>query len=145
MFKGVKLLILLSILFLSACGNSNEGKNAINGSKEGNDSSSALSLYEKAINAFDANRYEEAMLLIDSIDAAYPNQLDIRRKVMNMRPRIKEKILIKEIQECDSLLVVYSLPNANASRETVFKTGTKKMYLEKQLQVARNQIVRLND
>ena len=145
MFKGVKLLILLSILFLSACGNSNDGKDAISGSKEGNDSRSAQNLYEKATNAFDANRYEEAMLLIDSIDATYPNQLDIRRKVMNMRPRIKEKILLKEIQECDSLLVVYSLPNANASRETVFKTGTKKMYLEKQLQVARNQIVRLND
>ena len=145
MFKGVKLLILLSILFLSACGNSNEGKDAISGSKEGNDSRSAQNLYEKATNAFDANRYEEAMLLIDSIDATYPNQLDIRRKVMNMRPRIKEKILLKEIQECDSLLVVYSLPNAHASRETVFKTGTKKMYLEKQLQVARNQIVRLND
>ena len=73
----------------------------------------------------------------------YIAQIGVRRDAMKLRPMVKEKLIIKEIQRCDSLLAEYQLKNA--SREEIFKVNVNKMKLERQLQVARNQMVRLND
>ena len=83
------------------------------------------------------------MQLLDSIDSTYIAQIGVRQDAMKLRPMVKEKLIIKEIQRCDSLLAEYQLKNA--SREEIFKVNVNKMKLERQLQVARNQMVRLND
>lgn len=136
MLNAVKILVLLSVLVLCSCGKSSSEIYE-------QDSIAALAILEKANIAFDACQYEKSMQLLDSIDSVYIAQIGVRRDAMKLRPMVKEKLIIKEIQRCDSLLAEYQLKNA--SREEIFKVNVNKMKLERQLQVARNQMVRLND
>lgn len=136
MFNEIKILVFLSVLVLCSC-----GKSASEIYEQ--DSIAALAMLEKASVAYSANQYEKSMQLLDSIDSTYTAQIGVRREAMKLRPMVKEKLIIEEIQRCDSMLVEYQLKNA--SREEIFKINVNKMKLERQLQVARNQVVRLND
>lgn len=136
MLNVVKIIVFSSVLVLCSC-----GKSASEIYEQ--DSIAALAILEKANIAFEASQYEKSIQLLDSIDSSYIAQIGVRREAMKLRPMVKEKLIIKEIQRCDSLLVEYQLKNA--SREDIFKVNVNKMKLERQLQVARNQSVRLND
>lgn len=136
MLNVVKIIVFSSVLVLCSC-----GKSASEIYEQ--DSIAALAILEKANITFEGSQYEKSMLLLDSIDRTYIAQIGVRREAMKLRPMVKEKLIIKEIQRCDSLLVEYQLKNA--LREDIFKVNVNKMKLERQLQVARNQSVRLND
>jgi len=53
--------------------------------------------------------YDTVLLLLDSIDSAYPEVVDIRRKAMELRPRAIEQITIRELSLTDSLLAVQTI------------------------------------
>ena len=136
MFNEIKILVFLSVLVLCSC-----GKSASEIYEQ--DSIAALAMLEKASVAYSEKKKKKSMQLLDSIDSTYTAQIGVRREAMKLRPMVKEKLIIEEIQRCDSMLVEYQLKNA--SREEIFKINVNKMKLERQLQVARNQVVRLND
>lgn len=139
MFREIKInkiYIILAMLFLYSCkdGSMQEGYYQ--------DSIKATELLSVAEKALAENNAEEALSIIDTIDAKYAQQIGVRRNVMKLRPHIKEKIIIKNIQYIDSLLVEYEIQNASA--EKIFKARVNKVKYEQQLQVARNQIARMS-
>ncbi len=139
MFKEVKISTCLTILLgYMACSCGSSGNN-----KEIQDSIRATEFLEYANKAYSIGNLQEAMLYIDSIDSVCVEQVSARRKAMKLKPYIKEALIIKEIQTTDSLLSIYELKKASA--DDIYKTRLKKEKLERQLQVARNQIARLTD
>lgn len=135
MFKGIRFLFII-VIILSSCGNSKQ---------EGltkQDAKSAEMLLAEAKNALQNNKPEEAMNIVEYIDSIHKEDIEIRRELLKLRPQIKERLIIKDIQIIDSLLVVYEINNPGV--EIVYKTRVKKEKLERQLQVARNQIARMN-
>lgn len=137
MFKEVKYLFLFFIaIFITSCNSSTTTELKL-------DSILAEELLNKAHDAFMKCDYDKSTKYIDSIDSVYPKQIDVRRKVMPLRSQIKERVIIKEIQKQDSLLVECEIKKA--SMEEVYKIQLCKEKLERQLQVARNQIARLQN
>ena len=137
MFKEVKYLYLFFIaIFITSCNSSTT-------TELKQDSILAEELLNKAHDAFMKCDYEKSTKYIDSIDSVYPKQIDVRRKVMPLRSQIKERVIIKEIQKQDSLLVECEIKKA--PMEEVYKIQLCKEKLERQLQVARNQIARLQN
>lgn len=139
MFREIninKMYIILAMLFLLSC------KNGSMQEEYYQDSIKANELLLEAEKALVNNKAEVAMAIIDTIDAKYVQQIGVRRNVMKLRPHIKEKIIIKNIQYIDSLLVEYEIQNASA--EKIYKARVNKEKYEQQLQVARNQIARLS-
>lgn len=135
MFKEVKYIYLILIASCLV------GCNSSTTSELNQDSISAEVLLKKAHDAFIKCDYEKSIDYIDSIDSVYPKQVNVRRKVMPLRSQIKERIIIKEIQKQDSLLVECEIKKA--PMEEVYKIQLCKEKLERQLQVARNQIARM--
>ncbi len=136
MFKEIRLLFCVVIVLLfSSCFNSNQ--------KEINKEKNAEILLIKAKDALANDNPIEAMQFIEQIDSVHKEQIDIRREALKLKPQIKERLIIKEIQTIDSLLVEYEINNLGM--EIVYKARVNKERLERQLQVARNQIVRLNN
>ena len=136
MFKEVKYVYLIIIaISLASCNNSKT-------SELYQDSISAEVLLKKAHDAFNKCDYKKSIDYIDSIDSVYPKQVNVRRKVMPLRSQIKERIIIKDIQKQDSLLVECEIKKA--PMEEVYKIQLCKENLERQLQVARNQIARMH-
>lgn len=135
MLKGVNLLILITVI-ISSCVSSD--KNI-----EKQDSIKAEMLFTKAKESLNMNNPKMALSLIDSIDTLYSEQISVRKKAMILRPRIKELQLMNEIQQLDSLIVVSEINKD--SEEQIFQLQLKKEKCERQLQVARNQIVRLEN
>jgi len=139
MFREIKInkmYIILAMLFLSSC------KDGTMQNEYYQDSIKANELLLEAKRALAENKVEVAMSIIDTIDAKYERQIGVRRNVMKLRPQIKEKIIIKNIQYIDSLFVEYEIQNASA--EKVYKARVNKAKYEQQLQVARNQIARMS-
>ncbi len=137
MFKEVKFIFLFLIaVFIVSCNNSTT-------TELKQDSISAEGLLKKAHEAFLKCDYDKSTKYIDSIDSVYPKQIQVRRKVMPLRSQIKERVIIKEIQKQDSLLVECEINKAPI--EEMYKIQLCKEKLERQLQVARNQIARLQN
>lgn len=139
MFKEVKISACLTILLgymACSCGSSTNNK-------EIQDSIRADEFLECANEAYNNGNPQEAMLYIDSIDSVCVEQVSARRKAMKLKPYIKEALIMKEIQTTDSLLTIYEINKASAN--DIYKAQLKKEKLERQLQVARNQIARLTD
>lgn len=139
MFKGIKLYLLgvIGILIAScSCKNSTDERRY-------EDSIQAELLLAEAINAFNENLPLKALFLIDSIDSSFIEQISVRRKAMSLKPMVKEVLIMKEIQRCDSLLVTYEIQQAPAVE--IYKVRVNKEKFERQLQVARNQIARMSD
>ncbi len=137
MFNVVKILIIFIItISVISCKSSNNEQ-----AKEERANAELLLLHANA--AYNKNNHELAIKLIDSIDSVYSNQIDIRRKAMKLRPRIKEQLIISEILKTDSLLVMAQI--SKAPSVDIYKLRIKKEKLERQLQIARNQIARMLD
>jgi len=136
MFKEVNIFILITII-ISSCVSSSD-KNI-----EKQDSIKAEMLITKANESLKMNDHKLALSLLDSIDTLYSGQISVRRKAMILRPRVKELQLMNEIQQLDSLIVVSEINHD--SEEHMFQLQLSKEKCERQLQVARNQIVRLEN
>ncbi len=134
MFKEVRVFLIIIVLLFSSCICSNQ--------KEVDDKKAEMLLLE-AKNALSKDNPIVAMQFIEQIDSVCKERIDIRREALKLKPQIKERLIIKEIQKIDSLLVEYEINNPGV--EKIYKARVNKEKLERQLQVARNQIVRLND
>lgn len=135
MFKEVRNIYIIALVLFSSCISSNQ--------REVENVKDAELLLEKAKVALEKNDPMAAKQFIEQIDSVHKEQIEIRREALKLKPQIKERLIIKEIQTIDSLLVEYEINNPGV--EIVYKTRVNKERLERQLQVARNQIVRLND
>ena len=107
------------------------------------DSIKAEKLLQNAQIAYKNSDCDKAMMYVDSIDSIYSKQVSVRRKSMPLKAQIKEQLIIKEIQKQDSLLVASEINKI--SEDTIYKIQLNKEKLERQLQVARNQIVRMQE
>ncbi len=85
-------------LMVLACGNS--------GSK---DTTEAMELLEQANAAINDKDFSLATTLLDSIDHAYANLTDLRRKVLEVRPKLEEVMAISEMESTDSLIAQLQL------------------------------------
>lgn len=139
MFNEVKKYI-FTIVIMSAlmhsCGNSTS--NQLN-----KDSIAAEDVLKRANMAFDCEENEKALALIDTIDSIYSKQINVRRKAMSLRPKVMERLIFKEIIATDSMIALEI--ETNDSLNQLNKLRIKKEKLERQLQVARNQQVRLGE
>lgn len=135
MFKEVRFIYIIALVLFSSCISSNQS--------EAENVKDAEMLLEKAKEALEKSEPMAAMQIIEQIDSVHKEQIEIRREALKLKPQIKEQMIINEIQTIDSLLVEYEINNPGV--EIVYKTRVNKERLERQLQVARNQIVRLND
>ena len=139
MFNEVKTTTLLAILTLSmlcSCGGSSSDR-------DDNDSIKAEQMLSRANEALRNGNAQAAIELIDSIDSLYVKQVSVRRKAMALKPQVKERLIMIEIQSIDSLLATYELNNA--SPQDIYVAQVRKEKLECQLQVARNQAIRMSD
>lgn len=139
MFKEVKTTTLLAIsalLMICSCGGATSDNSD-------NDSIKAEKMLGRANEAFRSGDAQTAIELIDSIDSVYAKQVSVRRKAMALKPQVKERLIMREIQVIDSLLATYELNNA--SPQDIYVAQVRKEKLERQLQVARNQAIRMSD
>lgn len=139
MFKEVKTTTLLAIsalLIICSCG-------VATSDNPDNDSIKAEKMLGRANEAFRSGDAQTAIELIDSIDSVYVKQVSVRRKAMALKPQVKEILIMREIQVVDSLLATYELNNS--SPQDIYVAQVRKEKLERQLQVARNQAVRMSD
>lgn len=81
---------------LSACGATKE-------------ESPAGDLYNQAEAAFNAGDYSLSLSMLDSLQKAYPSEVEIQRQGMALRPQVIEKQTLKQISTNDSLLAVDQL------------------------------------
>ena len=65
-------------LTLTACGS------------KSSDTEVATSLLNKATTACNEGRYDEAVQLLDSINRAYPHEIDVRRQALLLQPKVAE-------------------------------------------------------
>lgn len=65
----------------------------------------AENLFNKAVEEYEAGKYQCSESLLNVIDSVYCNQLDVRRNGMNLRPHVKEASALAELALIDSLLV----------------------------------------
>lgn len=86
-----KLIYPVVALLVAACG----------GQKE---ESPAGDLYGEAEAAFQAGDYNRAILLLDSMQKAYPAEVELQRQGMALRPQVIEKETLREITTNDSLM-----------------------------------------
>lgn len=121
---------------MHSCGNSTS--NQLN-----QDSIAAEDVLKRANMAFDCEENEKALALIDTIDSIYSKQINVRRKAMSLRPKVMERLIFKEIIATDSMIALEI--ETNDSLNQLNKLRIKKEKLERQLQVARNQQVRLGE
>ncbi len=96
----------LGSVILTACGSS--------------DHDAAMSLYDQAKAETEAGHYVAALSLLDSIDAAYPSEIDIRRKGMHLRPKAIEGETLKELSVADSLLAVLEIRGNELKQQMEF-------------------------
>ncbi len=80
-------------LALASCGN-----------KENENVAKARDLFDQATGAVNAGQYNRAVSLLDSIDRAYPDALEIRKQGMSLRPRAIEGALKADIAAADSTI-----------------------------------------
>ena len=81
---------LASGMILFSCGNSHN--------------SDALALRESIDSAISQSRYYDAIMLMDSLDKAYPEEVELRSDALRLRPTVMEGLTIQEISLADSAL-----------------------------------------
>ena len=69
------------------------------------DKKAAEALREQAIAAIEVSDPAGALLLLDSIDHAYPAQVETRRAAMPLRPKAIELSTLRDLEVTDSMLV----------------------------------------
>lgn len=105
MLKGVNKLIasLFIITVITSCGPSKE--------EEG-----AREMLQQAADCITAKRYNEALEILDSLPAVYPEQTAVRRQALALRPVAVELATSAELAVCDSLIEV-AQANYQAAKE----------------------------
>jgi len=78
-------------------------------SSDGNDASKASQLLYEARQLCQAGDIENAVRMLDSLDRAYPRQIDVRRQALNVRAMVKERETVRDLQVTDSLTAVLSV------------------------------------
>ncbi len=73
------------------------------------DRKAAQSLLDQATQAVDDANFSQAITLLDSIESAYPAQIDVRRDGMHLRPRAIEGLTLLELQTVDSICAVQQI------------------------------------
>lgn len=73
------------------------------------DKEKATALYTEAENLMNSGNYEQAQTLLDSIDKAYPGEVDVRRQGIHLRPQLIEKLTLRQLSATDSLLAACQL------------------------------------
>ena len=69
----------------------------------------AQKLYDEAKDAIEASNYSQAIELLDSLESAYPSEVDIRRSGMHLRPQAIEGLTMHELQSVDSLCAMQQI------------------------------------
>lgn len=77
----------------------------------GNDSQhqQARNLLEEASGFLKTNSPDSALMLLDSLDSAFPTQIEVRREAMIVRANAMTSSLEKRIYQTDSLIVSYQI------------------------------------
>lgn len=79
---------LLLALIITACGG-----------KDNSEAEAAQALLAEATQAVDSGDYIRAQILVDSINSAYPKQVDARKSALALTPRIIEGATMQEVAE----------------------------------------------
>lgn len=108
MFKEVNrtaiaTMALAGLFMLTACGDSASRRQA-------------QDLYSQAEQALDEGRYEQTLLLTDSIKNSFPDQIEIRRRSLHLASRATEGLTLKRLEQADSLLAVTAVAGDSLSR-----------------------------
>ena len=142
MFNGVKIYIisLSFVIVLSSC--LSDGSNT-EGQVVNNDSIKAEELLQEANLLYEKSEFAESIARINLIDSIYKKQIVVRRKSMALKPRVMEGLIMKDIVKIDSMLADGQSKQLPANE--MHKLLLQKEKLEKQLQVARNQKLRLSE
>lgn len=82
------------------------------------DKDKAQALYNEATAAVEDGEYSKAIELLDSIDKAYPSQVNLRRTGMHLKAKAIEGYTVAELQTTDSLLAV-ATSDSEAMKEVV--------------------------
>lgn len=80
------------------------------------DKTAAEALLQQAREQSEAGQYILAEQLLDSIDRAYPKQVDVRRDAMHLRPIVIEASAMAQLSQVDSLIAVNTI-SAEAMRD----------------------------
>ncbi len=92
MFRVVKLALSIGVIAICSC----------SGNKQKYE---AERLFNRAVEEYESGKYQCSESLLNVIDSVYCNQLDVRRKGMNLRPHVKEANALAELALIDSLLI----------------------------------------
>ena len=68
----------------------------------------AMQLVQQADTAIAVADYNYALQLLDTLKAKYPEEIDVQRQAMHMRPIAIEGISIRQLEETDSLQAMYA-------------------------------------
>lgn len=68
----------------------------------------AKALLASADSAISVKNYELAVELLDTLKSHYPKVIDVQREAMHIRPKAMEGLTIKEMEENDSLMALYT-------------------------------------
>lgn len=69
----------------------------------------AQALYDQASEAFDSHDYTRSIAMLDSLQKAFPAEIDLQRQGMALRPKVIEHQTLLDITRNDSLKVVTQL------------------------------------
>lgn len=67
------------------------------------DKEKAEALLQEAQQELAAGNTEQALVLMDSLDSAYPAEIDTRKKLLALRPQAMEAKLVQQMQDADSI------------------------------------------
>ncbi|MBD5376137.1 MAG: hypothetical protein HDR77_11790 [Bacteroides sp.] len=73
------------------------------------DKDAATGLLADAQAQFEARQFNSALATLDTLDARYPAQVDIRRDAMHLRPKVIEAASLAELASTDSLIAVLTI------------------------------------
>ncbi|MCH5319022.1 MAG: hypothetical protein J1E38_04875 [Paramuribaculum sp.] len=103
MCKGLnKVVFLTGLGLLCSCSNNNN--------------EAAKSLLEEARMQYESGLWTQSLELLDSIDRAFPEQIELRREAMHLRPQIIEKQSLIELQYNDSIIAELTLESQNLKK-----------------------------
>ncbi len=88
----------------------------------------AEELYNEAELLNSQKKYEESLVMLDSIDHAYAAAVDVRRKAMQLRPRVQEQLTSLQLQTADSIAAVDAFRLDSLSKQTLLVQNAVENY-----------------
>lgn len=81
----------------------------------GNNREAAENLFNQAQSCYENGQYMQSAILLDSIKATYPEEIEILKKSLHLRTRNQEGVIKEEIAQTDSLISVLEEENHTLS------------------------------